>query len=352
MVGDSDQSIYAFRGADIRNILDFEQDYPDARVIVLDRNYRSTQTILDAAFQMISKSRPDRDTPKIFSEINSTRKLIIKETATETAEAVAVGKMIEAGVGGLSLDIMNTRHGHGFTDTAYGFCDFAVLYRTRRQGEVFARIFEKHGIPFQTADKKTGFNQPQIAPLLSCFRLMTGRGGAGDGQVLSVHLNRQTQDPQSPPEYRILGPLEDQIRKRSSQECLAVFTRFLAIEDSVAEDPTAAAAYTRIQMLAAAFEDPDAFMDQLALDQDPDHLVKAAQKVSLLTMHAAKGLEFPVVFVTGCEQGLIPFAREGAPCQAPAEERRLFYVAMTRAMDLLCLTYARKRQMFGNSRDR
>jgi DNA helicase II / ATP-dependent DNA helicase PcrA len=352
VIGDPDQSIYGFRGSDHRFFNRFATDYPSCEQIVLTRNYRSTQIILDAAFQMISKSRPDRDTPKIFSEINSTRKLIIRETATETAEAVAVGKMIEAGVGGLSLDIMNTRHGHGFTDTAYGFCDFAVLYRTRRQGEVFAKVFEKHGIPFQTADKKTGFNQPQIAPLLSCFRLMTGRGGAKDVQILDAHFKHQTQDRPLHPEDRILGPVQDQIRERSSQECLAVFTRFLEIEDAVTKDPAAAAAFSRIRMLAEAFEDPDAFMDSLALDQDPDHLANAAQKVSLLTMHAAKGLEFPVVFVTGCEQGLIPFARDGAPCQAPAEERRLFYVAMTRAMDLLCLTYARKRQMFGASRDR
>ena len=352
VIGDPDQSIYGFRGSDHRFFNRFAEDYPSCEQIVLTRNYRSTQTILDAAVQMISKSRPERNAPEIFSEINSTRKLLIKETATETAEAVAVGKMIEAGVGGLSLDIINTRHGDGFTDTAYGFCDFAVLYRTRRQGNVFAKVFEKHGIPFQTADKKTGFNQSQIAPLLSCFRLMTGRGGARDVEALHAHLKLQTQDRPLPPENQILGPVQDQIRKRSSQECLAVFNRFLAIENSVAKDPAAAAAYTRIQMLAEAFEDPNAFMDQLALDQDPDHLANAAQKVSLLTIHAAKGLEFPVVFVAGCEQGLIPFARESEPCQAPAEERRLFYVAMTRAMDLLCLTYARKRQIFGISRDR
>jgi superfamily I DNA/RNA helicase len=92
-------------------------------------------------------------------------------------------------------------------------------------------------------------------------------------------------------------------------------------------------------------------MDRLALDRDSDLLAAGVEKVSLLTMHAAKGLEFPVVFVAGCEQGIIPFARNGSTCENPEEERRLFYVAMTRAKDLLCLTHARKRQVFGSRRD-
>jgi DNA helicase II / ATP-dependent DNA helicase PcrA len=353
VIGDPDQSIYGFRGSDHRFFNRFAQDYPGCEQIVLTRNYRSTQTILDASFQMISKSWTLRDAPRIFSEVNGTRHLIIRETATETAEAVAVGKLIEAGVGGMSMDVMNTRQGERFRDTAYGFCDFAVLFRTRRQQEVFASVFEKHGIPFQTADKKAGFDQAAIAPLLSCFRVLTGRWGTRDIQTLHTRFKiTQPTDFKGKRPDRILAPVKDQIHGRPSHDCLEVFTRFLGVEKAVAENPAAAAAFTRIQMLAAAFEDPGAFMDRLALDQDPDQLAGAAQKVSLLTLHAAKGLEFPVVFVTGCEQGLIPFARENSPCDNPEEERRLFYVAMTRAMDMLYLTYARKRQVFGDRRDR
>jgi len=93
-------------------------------------------------------------------------------------------------------------------------------------------------------------------------------------------------------------------------------------------------------------------MDYLALDQDPDHLTGSVEKVSLMTLHSAKGLEYPVVFVAGCEQGLIPFARDGKTCENPGEERRLFYVGMTRAMDILCLTYARERRIYGTSQKR
>jgi DNA helicase II / ATP-dependent DNA helicase PcrA len=349
VIGDPDQSIYGFRGSDNRYFNRFATDYPGCEQIVLTRNYRSTQTILDASFQMISKSRPHRETPKIFSGVNGTTKLIIKEAATETAEAVAVGKMIEAGVGGLSFDVMNTRQGEGFEDTAYGFSDVAVLFRTRSQGDIFAQMFQKHGIPFQTADKKAGFDQAGIRALLSCFRLMTQRWGAKDLEILHAHLNLE-RPPQKP--HQILGPVWEQIRGRPSHECLDVFLRFLGVEDAMAKDFAAAGAHTRIRMLAQAFEEPDDFMDRLALDQDPDYLADAVQKVSLLTMHAAKGLEFPVVFVTGCEQGLIPFARDKKLVENPAEERRLFYVAMTRAMDILCLTYAKKRRLYGVHQDR
>jgi DNA helicase-2/ATP-dependent DNA helicase PcrA len=351
VIGDPDQSIYGFRGSDHRFFLQFARDYPACEQIVLVENYRSTQMILDASFQLISKSG-DRSTPKIYSQVDGTRKLIIKEAATETAEAVAVGKMIEALMGGMSLDAVNIRKQERDGDIQYGFSDFAVLYRTRRQGEVVADVFQKHGIPFQAADRKAGFDRPEIQLLLSGFRVLTRRAGDRDMDRLSTHFQSRVASGtgQIQPE-RIMGPVWDAVRDRSGHERLDVLARFLKIEKTVTRDPAAAAAYGRIQMLARAFDDPDEFMDRLALDRDSDLLAYGVEKVSLLTMHAAKGLEFPVVFVTGCEQGIIPFAGNGAACENPAEERRLFYVAMTRAKDLLCLTHARKRQVFGVRRD-
>ena len=352
VIGDPDQSIYGFRGSDHRFFLQFARDYPACSQIVLTENYRSTQTILDACFQLISKSGPDRSLPKIYSQVGGARKLIIRETATETAEAVAVGKMIENLMGGMSLDAVNIRNQEGEGDVSYGFSDFAVLYRTRRQGAVFAEVFQKHGIPFQAADRKAGFDRPEIQLLLSAFRVLTRRSGDRDLDRLSTHFQSRATPGTGPiqPE-RILGPVWDAVRNRPGRERLDGLTRFLKIEKTVTGNPAAAAAYDRIQTLARAFDDPDEFMDRLVLDRDSDLLADGVEKVSLLTMHGAKGLEFPVVFVTGCEQGLIPFAGNGAACENPAEERRLFYVAMTRAKDLLCLTHARKRKVFGVRRD-
>ncbi len=348
VIGDPDQSIYGFRGSDNRYFKQFAADYPGCEQIVLTQNYRSTQTILDASFQMISRSGKDKGFQKIFSEDTKTRKLVIRETGSETAEAVAVGKMIEAGVGGLSFFAMDTRKQEDFLDGAYGFSDFAVLFRTRRQKDMFADVFQKHGIPFQTADKKSGLDLDGIRQLLSCFRFITGRWESKDVQVLHTHFSRDRQTKNIPKTLeQMLGPVTEQIRDRSSHACLDIFIRFLGVQQALAADPAAADMRAHLEHLARVFADPDDFMDHLALEQDPDHLVDRVEKVSLLTMHAAKGLEFPVVFVTGCEQGLIPFARDKKNCENPAEERRLFYVAMTRAMDVLCLTYARKRQIFG-----
>ncbi len=348
VIGDPDQSIYGFRGSDNRYFKQFAADYPGCEQIVLTQNYRSTQTILDASFQMISRCGKDKGVQKIFSEDTKTRKLVIRETSSETAEAVAVGKMIEAGVGGLSFFAMDTRKQEDFLDGAYGFSDFAVLFRTRRQKEIFADVFQKHGIPFQAADKKSGLDLDGIRQLLSCFRFITSRWDAKDVQVLHTHFsrNRQTNNTPKTPEL-MLGEMTEQIRDRSSHACLDIFIRFLGIRQALAADPAAADMRAHLEYLARVFADPDDFMDHLVLEQDPDHLADKVEKVSLLTMHAAKGLEFPVVFVTGCEQGLIPYARDQKNCENPAEERRLFYVAMTRAMDVLCLTYARKRQVFG-----
>ena len=352
VIGDPDQSIYGFRGSDHRFFHRFADDYPGCEQIVLTKNYRSTQTILDASFQMISKFGPDRNTRKIYSQVNGTKKVIIRETATETAEAVAVGKMIEHAMGGMSLDAINIQKEEPGRDADRGFSDFAVLYRTRRQGEVFADVFQKHGIPFQTADKKAGFDRVQIQLLLSCLRLLTRRAGDRDVDRLSTYLQtRMSMATGRIQPERILGPVWEPVRDAPGHVWLDALTRFLKIEKAVSRDPLAAGAYARIQALVRAFDDPEEFMDRLALDRDSDLLAGGVEKVSLLTMHAAKGLEFPVVFVSGCEQGIIPFARHGSPCENPSEERRLVYVAMTRAKDLLCLTYARKRRMFGVRRD-
>lgn len=350
VIGDPDQSIYGFRGSDNRYFRQFTDDYPGCEQIVLNRNYRSTQTILDASFQMISKSDGTDGSQQIFSQIDGARRLIIKETASEAAEAVAVGKIIEAGIGGLSFFSMDARQSDDLGDKSYAFSDFAVLYRTRKQWEAFARVFDREGIPFQTADKGNDLDLDGIRELLSCFRILTRRAAGRDISLVADCLGISPEPDLIRTPARILAPVHDQIRGLNSRECLERLSAFLGIAETGAEKEIAAR--EKLYSLAAAFETPEEFMDRLALDQDPDHLSDGAEKVSLMTMHAAKGLEFPVVFVTGCEQGLVPFARDGETVEDAAEERRLFYVAMTRAMDILCLTYAQKRRIYGTNQKR
>ncbi len=256
VIGDPDQSIYGFRGSDNKYFKQFAKDFPSSKKITLTENYRSTQTILDASFQLITNNDKSGTKQQIFSAFRENNagnqeKIIMMEAMTDKAEAVSVGKMIETLVGGisfLSIDSLETK-----VEKEYSFSDFAILFRTKKQALVFEKIFEKANIPFQSVSKKSS----------------------------------------------------------------------------------------------------DQTMDNLQIKMhDQDFFESKAEKVSLMTIHASKGLEFPVVFVTGLEETLIPFSMDGTTIDDIEEEKRLFYVAMTRAEDILCLTHAKKRMIFGKTCDR
>ncbi|WP_020586011.1 UvrD-helicase domain-containing protein [Desulfobacter curvatus] len=338
VIGDPDQSIYGFRGSDSRFFNRFEHDFPGCEQIRLRQNYRSTQTILDASFQVIcTGDDKDNEGRKIYASLDGTQKISINETASESAEAVAVGKIIEKGVGGLSFLSMDKGTGpDSGTDREYAFSDFAVLYRTRQQALAFAQAFEKAGIPFQTADRENWIDMAGIKDLLALVRIFLRRGSETDLQQFAQFLPR-------------IAALSDPMDTSTLLDTLGGWLDIQALGQT---DEKMATAWQRISALADRYPAPGELLDALRLDQDPDFLDKAVEKVSLMTMHAAKGLEFPVVFLAGCENGTIPFARDGKTVEDPDEERRLFYVAMTRAKEMLYLTYARKRRIFGRERQR
>jgi DNA helicase-2/ATP-dependent DNA helicase PcrA len=338
VIGDPDQSIYGFRGSDSRFFNRFEHDFPGCEQISLRRNYRSTQTILDASFQVIcTGSDQDNEHRKIYTSLDGTQKICINETAGESAEAVAVGKIIEKGVGGLSFLSMDKGSGpDSGADREYSFSDFAVLYRTRQQAQAFAQAFDKVGIPFQTADREQWIDMAGIKELLALVRIFLGRGSEAEQEQFVQFMSR----------------FETLCTPMDTSTLLDTLGDWLDIKVLSQTDEKLATAWQRLDALADRYPSPGALMDALRLDQDPDFLDKAVEKVSLMTMHAAKGLEFPVVFLAGCENGTIPFARDGKTVEDPDEERRLFYVAMTRAKEMLYLTYARKRRIFGREQQR
>ncbi|MBU0973632.1 MAG: UvrD-helicase domain-containing protein [Proteobacteria bacterium] len=359
VIGDPDQSIYGFRGSDNTYFRQFAKDYPGCEQIRLIQNYRSTQTILDASFQMMTAAQGHSGSGKIFSNLATAQKVIIKQTASPAAEAVAVGMMIEKLMGGLSFFSMERRNqdtGNITTEKAYSFADFAVLFRTKAQGKIFSEVFSKHGIPFQTADKKGRFDQDGICQVLSLLRMITGRSAAMDSRILKDHFDRRLkkQDPSrgQGQVQQLFSQVPSQVRDLNTSDCLEFVVDVLEVRQTIREKRSLAAVYEHLAFLARLYPCPSEFMAYLVLDQDPDYLSNSVERVSLMTLHSAKGLEYPVVFVTGCEQGLIPFARNGETCENPEEERRLFYVAMTRAMDILCLTYAQKRRIYGTSQKR
>ncbi|WP_457551101.1 UvrD-helicase domain-containing protein [Desulfobacula sp.] len=385
-IGDPDQSIYGFRGSDNKYFNQFSDDFPGCEKIILTKNYRSTQTILDASFQMINKSVVKDEKARIFSDGGGTKKLIIKEIASEQAEAVAIGKMIEKLVGGTSFFSMDAGKADLDTQKEYSFADFAILYRTTRQSKTFIQVFEKEGIPFQAADKKDMLEMNGISQLISLCRIMAKKESFFDMDRVFHYFGANLDKKQLPGWYKIykkscalnqnitesfrltdisnakeslktkiaaviqkLSAFQLAIKDLDTETCLRLLCRRAGLKDIIENNDKTNPVFEKLLSIARLHNDLKEFLDALALNQDADVIGFNMEKVSLMTLHAAKGLEFPVVFVAGCEQGLIPFARDGENIQDPEEERRLFYVAMTRAMDILCLTYAKKRSIYGKS---
>ncbi|MEE4111739.1 MAG: ATP-dependent helicase, partial [Desulfobacteraceae bacterium] len=267
----------------------------------------------------------------------------------------------------------------------YCFADFAVLYRTSSQADAFSAIFDQAGIPYQIASRRKTYSQPHVAALLALLRITAGTAGAHDlSQIASIMTPRldkatvmafldemdargqtlcQALDQADPAAYKGITPqrrrrlgaaleelkkwvgdvrsltLEDQIRSISERWADRLEGHDPARDKDLVAD--------LVQRAQGCQGDPERFINAVALQTDADMVKSRAEKVTLTTMHAAKGLEFPVVFVVGCEDGLVPLRRNG---QGPAdleEERRLFYVALTRARELLYLTWSRNRRIFG-----
>ncbi|MDM8538369.1 UvrD-helicase domain-containing protein, partial [Desulfobacterales bacterium HSG17] len=357
VIGDPDQSIYGFRGSDNKYFKSFADDFPGCEKIVLNQNYRSTQTILDASFQMMTK-KSDKKTSQVYSDIKGRKKLIIREAATEYAEAVAIGKMIEKFVGGTSFFSMDAGKIDPDDQKEYAFSDFAILYRTSRQCETFIKVFEQEGIPFQAADKNNIYDLDGIKQLLSFCRILSKSASFLDFEIAVDHFGANVSKKERKPlcDKRI-EELSCAIKECDNKTCIRIICEQTGLKEIIEIDDKTRKIYDKLLSIAGLYNDLKSFLDALALNQDADTIEFNVQKVSLMTMHAAKGLEFPVVFVAGCEHGLVPFARDGKNQNGEnidnlEEERRLFYVAMTRAMDTLCLTHAKKRRIYGINQKR
>lgn len=293
-IGDPDQAIYSFRGGSSRAFLDFEKDFPGAEVVRLAKNYRSGRVIVEASNALISRNigRMGDDASAIMDGGEITE----VECRNEAAEASFIVKEIERLMGGLSSltasDIEDAR-----------FSDFAVLYRTNRQAEALKDAFEKSPIPFHVVTPPGA----GIADLAACLRSMAFEG------TLKEIVERALKD---------VGAGED--------------ITVMALNAAGSCDDSAEGLKT--------------LADELLLLSPPDNLDIKADKVNLMTIHAAKGLEYKCVFVAGFEDGLIPLkARDGNA--EIEEERRLFYVGLTRALSRAYLIHAKERRVYGESRE-
>ncbi len=391
VIGDPDQSIYGFRGSDVTLFNRFKKDYPNSPEIKLTRNYRSTETILSASFQVIKDHRIQSSDIRTYSEIGGLKTISILELVNEKAEAECIARIIEQQIGGTGFHSIDT----GTVKDAnlakpYSYCDFAVLYRTHAQHRVIAEIFGKNGIPFQIASRETVLDPAGLPELISYLKIIEGNGGFFDhDKILKIALpgfgqkaldqfknwcfqNRFSLQEGLIKVHRFpipgMASAKQQKLNNFSNHILRYKTeltglsvvdklRFLkkntTLSGMLNDNVPIQEAFARLLDYAGRFNgNTTDFFAATALHTDTDTYAPAIERVSLMTLHASKGLEFPVVFIAGCEQTLIPYRKPDSEENDIREERRLFYVAMTRAMERLYLTHAKKRRIHGRHFDR
>lgn len=380
VIGDPDQAIYGFRGADVRYFHRFCEDYPGAKTILLKQNYRSTETILRASGQLIGAD----DKKSIWSGIHGAKALTVTELPTERAEAEYIVKTIEEEVGGISHFSMDSgRIDRLQTKKERGFSDFAVLYRIKEQGKAMEEAFARSGIPFQMVGYERLKDRTGIMELISYLKAgwsiardldverilnfpSRGIGRStlrelkqwskmkGYSLMTTVGRSDEVSGLKPGPRNRLrifskdLNQLKETLIGMSLHEQIRHVLNRFSIMDAMDGNKAFEEDLTLFLDLSGSFGNLGMdFLANLALEDWQDRYDPGAEKVSLLTMHAAKGLEFPVVFIAGCEDGVIPYQREKGEHGDLLEEKRLFYVALTRAQEKIYLTHAKKRLLFG-----
>ena len=407
VVGDDDQSVYGWRGADVQNILDFERDYPEACVLKLEQNYRSTQCILDAANEVVRHNQ-GRKEKALWTENAKGQPIVLYVAEQEHDEARYVGERIQR---------LMAAEGRKFND-------FAVLYRTNAQSRTMEERFMKEGIPYRVFSGLKFYERMEIKDILAYLRVLYNpadtvafsrilnvpKRGLGDSSLAKILEYTEEQgmavlDAVLEAEYipdlstkaqksllgfaKIMAGLrtfaeeessvtalveevlsrtgywemlradhspESEARLENLQEFLSVTAEY----DDRMEKEQEARAQAEEDGAGEAGEEGEeeqeeireglgGFLEQVALVADIDQLNQGEDAVVLMTMHSAKGLEFPVVFVVGLEEGIFPSSRSLLEPPMLEEERRLCYVAITRAREKLYLTYANSRMLYGRT---
>jgi DNA helicase II / ATP-dependent DNA helicase PcrA len=312
-IGDPNQAIYSFRGSDVRFFSSFAIDFPGAKSIFLSDNYRNSPNLLAACGNVISAKLSGVVVPSPVTKLYTEGKLIVFEAATDRAEAEYVVHQIEKLVGGTSMFSHDSGRLDSDDDDCMTFSDFGVLYRTNAQSRLLIEALERSGIPYQVSGEKPLAEYPLVNDILVLLATASGDPGFSTVPLLLDKIETQPQFGE-----KLAG-------KKENRDV-----------------------FKRLKRIAFLYGDYKSFSDYILLQQGEDGIGIKGEKVSLLTLHAAKGLEFPVVFITGCENGLIPLERASWQID-PAEERRLFYVGMTRAKSRLYLVRAKLRTLYGKT---
>ena len=376
VVGDDDQSIYGWRGADIRNILDFEKDFPDAKVVKLEQNYRSTGNILDAANQVIAHNQ-GRKEKALWTQAGEGEKIALYHALDERDEAAFIAAMTR------KLIAHGARAG-----------DVAVLYRTNAQSRVLEEAFVRGGIPYHVYGGQKFYERREVKDLIAYMRALVNpdddvslrriinepKRGIGETTVESLQsyasgaemsLMSAVLDVENAPlaarPKKLIGEfaelmidLTEALYEKTASEFLEFMidkTGYVRALEAVKSDENAARIENIRELQGAVTEferlNPEGgladFLENVALVADTDSLNEGGGSVTLMTLHSAKGLEFDNVFLPGMEENIFPLARASYDDELMEEERRLAYVGITRAKKRLFLSHARSRALY-NSR--
>lgn len=394
-IGDPNQAIYSFRGANAGYFAQFAQDFPKATELRLEENYRSAPTLLSASSQVIDAGDETFALP-LAPTLLTPGRLTIHAAPTEKAEAEYVVHQIEKLIGGTSMFSQDSGRVETERESERTFKDFAVLYRLNALRPALEEALSRSGMPYQIAGEAPLLGQRGVRELTTALRWLSDMAAhevafriephhlaqllqfavAGIGEQTAQraeaffkklrHLEpsaleqflQQEKTLTEKPKLALIAfacELEEAARRLAANGLgeaiqflfsLPTWRNLLKAEENLTDN------FQRVRNFARVYEAPPppaalrAFFDALALEGAVDHFEARAEKIALLTLHAAKGLEFPVVFMMGCEEGLLPMQLAGLHSTVE-EERRLFYVGMTRAKELLYLLRAKQRPLFG-----
>ena len=386
VVGDADQSIYGWRGADMQNILDFEQDYPEAKVVLLEENYRSTKTILQAANEVINNNQKRRP-KKLWTQNADGENIIYHRSGDEREEANFVAGQIN----------------HELQENKRQYSDFAVLYRTNAQSRAIEEALLKSNIPYTMVGGTKFYSRKEIRDIVAYLNVIANvrdnisferivnepKRGVGPKALETLRDFATQQDVSLLEAARdvtlsslkgkaaselfnlahILLNLADDVDQFTITELVEKVLDKTTYKKALEIQTTSLEAQNRLENIeefltvTKNFDDKEAenavegetgldklsrFLNDLSLVADTDSYDETSQ-VTLMTLHAAKGLEFPVVFLVGMEEGIFPLSRQAEDEDELEEERRLAYVGITRAEEVLYMTNASSRMLFGRS---
>ncbi len=331
VVGDFSQSIYSWRGADIRNLEKFSQDFEGTKVIELEQNYRSTQKILDFAYQVISENI-SHPILKLFTKNDGGEEIIYYTAGNEEEEAVYVSNSIQK------------------LATEGQYAEIAVLYRTNAQSRAIEEVFLHYGIPYTLIGGTRFYERKEIKDILSYLRLfLHPEDSVATDRIKKLGKRRWDKFKE------LYQELKDQVEEMETAEIIErIFdkTGYLELFDAeIPEEYSRLENIKELKSVAITFPNIVEFLEQVALVEseyfESEKKGKSKEGVRLMTLHQAKGLEFDNVFIVGLEEGILPHSRSIDDVHQMEEERRLFYVGITRARKKLYITHAKRRFIFG-----